>query len=139
MSDKTGNLNQYGLKKVKSDATRIQEKESEISLLHKQLELLKQELCCECELAQVYIKELKRAERELGQAKNDLSNIIAPQMLGLNQAKELAKRIVKSNTSVSKSLSDLLSAIYNSTVNPCELAPTEKLITLPNRARRLKS
>ncbi len=125
MSDKTSN-NQHGLEEDRGEDTRIREKESEILLLHKQLEILKQELYCECELAQVYVRELNRTGRELGQIKNELSNVLALQRLGLNQAKELAKSIVQSNTSVSESLAHLLGAIYNSTVNPGELARTEK-------------
>ena len=124
MSNKMiGNRNQEsGQEKSSSlDATSLSRKDAEIEFLRQQLELLKQELDCECQLTHAYRQELQDTEGELRRVEKELSNIPKVQRLGLDQAKELAKSIVKSNTSVSESLAQLLSGIYNSTVKPGEL------------------
>lgn len=103
------------------DAMRISEKDAEINFLREQLEILKQELHCECQFTQVYREEMKDTERELRRVKNELSTLLTLPMLGLAQAKELAKNIVNSKKSISESLANILNGIYNSTVRPGEL------------------
>lgn len=127
MSDKISNLNQEShLEKLSGfDAMRISEKDAEIEFLRKQLELLKQELHCECQFTQVYREELKDTEHELRRVKNELSSLLTLPMLGLDQAKELAKNIVNSKKSVSESVANLLNGIYNLTVKPGELTQVD--------------
>lgn len=105
---------------------RITEKDAEISLLRKQLETLKQELYCECQLTQIYREELKDTKGELRCLENELSTILTSEILGLDQAKELAKIILPRKMYVSESLAKLLSAIYNSTVKSGELAQIDR-------------
>lgn len=127
MSDKISNLSQEShLEKLSGfDAMRISEKDAEIEFLREQLELLKQELHCECQFTQVYREELKDTERELRRVKNELSTLLTLPMLELDQAKELAKNIVNSKKSVSESVANLLNGIYNSTVKPGELTQVD--------------
>lgn len=105
---------------------RITEKDAEISLLRKQLETLKQELYCECQLTQIYREELKDTKGELRCLENELSTVLTSEILGLDQAKELAKIILKRKMYVSESLAKLLSAIYESTVKSGELAQIDR-------------
>lgn len=51
------------------------EKDAEIHSLRQQLEILKQELYCQCELTQIYRQELKDTERELRRVQNQLNNL----------------------------------------------------------------
>jgi len=100
----------------------ILDKNTEILLLHKQLETLKQEIYCESQLAQIYSDELKDTKRELRCLENKLNTLVKSDRLGLEQAKELAQLIFKRNMPVSECLAKLLSAIYNSTTKSTELA-----------------
>lgn len=123
MSDKISNRNQESHLEnlIGFDAMKISQKDAEIKFLREQVEILKQELHCECQFTQVYREEMKETERELRRVKNELSTLLTLPMLELAQAKELAKNIVNSKKSVSESLANLLNGIYNSTVKPGEL------------------
>lgn len=99
----------------------VSDKDTEIELLRQQLELLKQELDCECQLTQAYRQEMQDTESEARRVEKELNTILELQILGLDWAKELAKSIVKSNKSVTESLAQLLGGIYNSTVQPDQL------------------
>lgn len=138
MSNKIGNRNQesYLEKSSGFDAMSLSEKDAEIEFLRQQLELLKQELDCECQLTQAYRQELQDIESDLRRKEKELSTaLLNLQMLELDRAKELAKSIVKSNKSVSESLAQLLSGIYNSTVEPGEFgqARSSKFRIKPSR------
>ena len=107
------------------DADQIRKLEDTIELLSEQIESLKQQLRCECELTEVYLRELRDTERELRYANLELCAACMLETLGLDEAKELASSIVKSNKSVGESLAKLLSAIYNSPVKPSNLGYIE--------------
>jgi hypothetical protein len=100
---------------------KILEKEDEILILREQLETLKQELLCECELTNFYRQQLKDTEDELRSTNQELCNALMLDTVSLNSAKALAKTILKSEKSASESLAELLSAIYGSQVLPEEL------------------
>lgn len=105
---------------------RITDKDAEISLLRKQLETLKQELYCEYQLTQIYREELKDTKGELRCLENELSTVLTSEILGLEQAKELANSILTRKMYVSESLAKLLSGIYNSTIKSGELAQIDR-------------
>lgn len=98
------------------DAMTMLQKDAEIEFLRQQVEILKQELNCECQLTQIYSQELKDKEHDLRSIKDTLNTVLKFQKLELNRAKELAKNIAESNTSVSESLAKLLMGIYSLTV-----------------------
>lgn len=118
MSNTSSNFNQEShLEKWSGfDAMTILQKDAEIEFLRQQVELLKQELNCECQLTQIYSQELKDKEDELRSIKDKLNTVLSFQKLELNRAKELAKNIAESNISVSESLAKLLMGIYSLTV-----------------------
>lgn len=101
------------------DTDEIRKLEDTVELFREQIESLKQELRCECELIEVYRQELRYANSELLTA-------CMLKTLGLDEAKEVAFSIVKSNKSVGESLAKLLSAIYNSPVKPSDLGCIER-------------
>ena len=107
------------------DADEIQKLEDTVELLSEQIESLKQLLRCECEVTEVYRQELRDTERELRYTNSELQTACMLETLGLDEAKEVASSIVKSNKSVGESLAKLLSAIYNSPVKTSDLGYIE--------------
>ena len=108
------------------DAMLISNKDAELSFLRQQVELLKQELQCECLLSQVYREELEEKELELRAVESELSSLLTLQMLKIEQAKELANNIVRNKLSVSESLAQLLTVLYNSNVELDEATHTDE-------------
>ncbi|MBD1836474.1 hypothetical protein H6F61_28285 [Cyanobacteria bacterium FACHB-472] len=88
--------------------------EDTVELLQEQVESLKQEL---------HYKELELQEiqQELIFTNQELCAALAVKQLTLNEAKELAKRILASQNITGESLSELLSAIYGTPVKADEL------------------
>lgn len=84
MTNTIGNLNRGSELEHWSgfDMVKTLEKDAEIESLRQQIEILKQELNCQCELTQIYRQELKDTESELKQVQIELSNRI-----NLNQQK----------------------------------------------------
>ena len=81
MSNMLGNRNQESQLEKSSgfDAMTISQKDAEIQFLRQQLEILKHELDCECQLTQIYRQELKDTELKLRSLEDKLSTVLACQ------------------------------------------------------------
>ncbi len=90
MSNMLGNRNQEShLEKSSSfDAMTISQKDAEIQLLRQQLEILKRELDCECQLTQIYHQKLKDTELKLRSVEDKLSTVLACQRWEFYQNKD---------------------------------------------------
>jgi hypothetical protein len=107
--------------------------EDKVKLLTAQVESLKEQLL-------VKESELQATQQELKYTNEDLIAALKTDILTLESAKELAKNILGSFDSIYGYAAKLLSAIYNSTVEVSELAPTHKEdITLKHELTKLKT
>lgn len=90
--------------------------QDEINLLREQLEFSR-ELTESLKLESRYKdRQLQEVEQELKYTNHDLCTALMLEQVCFEEAKELAKTILKSKKPVSQSLAELLSAIYGSTV-----------------------
>ncbi|MBF2006944.1 MAG: hypothetical protein IGS49_16100 [Chlorogloeopsis fritschii C42_A2020_084] len=96
------------------DSAARSEIEDALELLWEQVETLKQEL---------YYKELdlQEIEQELNYINQELCAALTSEWPPLDEAKQLFKNILVSKKPISESLAELLSLIYNSTVQASEL------------------
>ncbi|MDM9380941.1 hypothetical protein QUB80_09515 [Chlorogloeopsis sp. ULAP01] len=79
--------------------------------------------------------ELQEIEQELSYVNKELCAALTSEWLTLDEAKELAKKILISKKTVRESVAELLSAIYNLTVETSELGH----IDTPNSITLLKN
>lgn len=97
-----------------------------IELLREQLEFYR-EIVESLKLERLNQKqELQELEQELAYTNRNLCDALKLERVCLEEAKALAKTILKSKKSVSKSISELLSAIYHSPVRLEELEHIDK-------------
>jgi len=95
------------------------EMEDTVELLCEQVETLK-------ELLHYKQLELQEIERELRYTNEDLCAALNSELVTLDEAKQLVKKILITKKPVGETLAKLLSAIYNSPVKACELEQTDK-------------
>lgn len=105
----------------------LSESEDEVEILREQVERQKQQLRYALQLTEEYRQELELTEHELMLVQQELSTLLMSSVkLELDEAKELAKTILKSNKSASESLAELLSVIYGCEVKPEELEQIDR-------------
>ncbi len=109
----------------------LSESEDEVEILREQVESQKQQLRYALQLTEEYRQELELTEHELMLVQRELCTLLMSSVkLELDEAKELAKTILKSNKSTSESLAELLSVIYGSQVKPEEFEQIDSSITI---------
>lgn len=105
----------------------LSEIENEVEVLHEQIESQKQQLRYTLQLTEEYRQELELTEHEWVLVQQELCTLLMSSVkLELNEAKELAKTILKSHKFDNQSLAELLSAIYDSQVKPEELEQIDR-------------
>ncbi len=114
MSAKSVKINLAQIEKFSDIASKILNLEEEIQCVREQLETINQMLYDQCEIIEQY-------EHEFKSRNNELFNALRLEQLELDEAKELAKLIVKSENPATESIAELLSAIYGKLVKAEEL------------------
>lgn len=117
----TKNTIRQKAKQATTDDERLLVAENQIELLCEQIEFWRE--LVESLNLELHEKEqqLQAIEQELNYTNKELCSALMLERVNLAEAKKLSKTILKNNKSASKSLADLLSAIYGSQVQPEEL------------------
>ena len=117
----TKNTKRQKAKQATTDDERLLVAENQIELLREQIEFWRK--LVESLDLELHDKEqqLQATEQELNSTNKELCSALMFERVNLAEAKEMSKTILKNNKSASKSLADLLSAIYDSHVQPEEL------------------
>jgi hypothetical protein len=110
-------------KQVTISAYELLKIEQEAEICREQLETLKEELEYEHQLVEEYHQELLYANAEISTLNCELQDVYRLERLKLDKAKRLAQNILSSRQFTSKSLAELLSAIYEVEVTADEIEP----------------
>ena len=117
----TKNTIRQKAKQATTDQQLLLVAQNQIQLLREQIEFWREQVESLNSELQDKEQELQVTEQELNYTNKELCSALMFERVNLAEAKELSKIILKNNKSASKSLADLLSAIYDLQVQPEEL------------------
>lgn len=109
------------------DETETLLEQMEIELLREQIEFAREVLESQDEYLRQKEEELQDVKRELEITNNDLSKALVSPRINFEEAKAVAKIILKNEQSTSESLAELLTAIYSKNISWEELEQKELL------------
>lgn len=114
------------------DAYNLLALQQEAEIGQEQIKSLQQELLEKEQLVQRLETELRQSNNNLLLMNAELQEAYHSQPIHFAQAKEVAQTILTRQQSIGESLAQLLSAIYGSSIEACELQQTPMSVLLSN-------